>query len=153
MFSVQLISSGRKMRSLNQESVSCVLNSVSVLKQKGPSEKVSHSAVRQVRHSNDSSLLFLVIDLVHFSSLLPLNALEQARKQGGWAVAFGVSTSTLSPRKQCKKSSSQTTQAHGPGASELASQILSPGPLCKLSIDLSYSSGDFQPWVYHQHSI
>lgn len=71
------------MRSLNQESVSCVLNSVSVVKQKGPSEKVSHSAVRQVRHSNDSSLLFLVIDLVHFSSLLPLNALEQARKQGG----------------------------------------------------------------------
>lgn len=53
------------------------------------------TAVRQVRHSNNCSLLFLVIDLVYFPSLLPSNALEQARKQGGWAVRFGVSTSVL----------------------------------------------------------
>lgn len=86
------------MRSLNQESMSCALNSVSVLKCKGPSEKVSHSAVRQVRHSNNCSLLFLVMDLVYFPSLLPSNALEQAHKQGGWAVGFGISTSVL-PRK------------------------------------------------------
>lgn len=94
MFSVQLITPGRKMRSLNQESMSCALNSVSVPKCKGPSEKVSHSAVRQVRHSNNCSLLFLVIDLAYF----PSNGFEQARKQGWWAVWFGVSTSAL-PRK------------------------------------------------------
>lgn len=115
MFSVQLISPGRKMRSLNQESVSCVLNSVSVLKRKGPSEKVSHSAVRQVRHSNDGSLLFLVIDLVHFSSLLPLNALEQAHKQGGWAVAFGVSTSTLPRKNSARRAPAKQPRHMGQG--------------------------------------
>jgi len=96
MFSVQLITPGRKMRSLHQESMSCALNSVSVLKCKGPSEKMSHSAVRQVRHSNNCSLLFLVLALVYFPCLLPLSASEQACKQGGWAVR--VSTS-LVPRK------------------------------------------------------
>lgn len=152
MFSVQLIPPGRKMRSLNQESMSCALNSVSVLKCKGSCEERSHSVVRQVRHSNNCSLLFLVIDLVYFPSLLPSDALEQACKQG-------MVSSGIWGYQQC--TSKKTLQEElwpnhtGTGAREAwagSSHPFPTGPMSSFSRDFSLSVGDIQPWMYPQHS-